>query len=152
MVSWSPLGLTLREGPPLVTGFAVAETASAAHDERYTLVVGKTREARDHYRELRVTLRETASPFRRLQITLRAYDDGVAFQYTLPAQGELTALEIVTENTQFRFPEDMKAWAFQINTFRSSYEGRYLPTRLSMIPDTGLVYPPLTMQRADATV
>jgi alpha-glucosidase len=149
LLDWSPLGLTFSEGLPLTSGFTVLDSAIREYDESYTLVIGKTKNARDHYRELRVRLLESQPPGRQLDLLFRAYDDGAAFRYVLPEQKELSSFGIVKENTEFHFPEDMKAWAFQINTFRSSYEGRYLPTKLSAIPDTGLVYLPLTMQRKD---
>jgi alpha-glucosidase len=149
LLDWSPLGLTFRNGLPLTSGFTMLDSTIREHDESYTLVIGKTKNARDHYRELRVRLQESRPPLRRMGLLFRAYDDGAAFRYVLPEQEALASFEIVKENTEFHFPEDMKAWAFQINTFHSSYEGRYLPTRLSAIPDTGLVYLPLTMQRKD---
>jgi len=149
LLGWSPLGLTFREGGALSSDFTMLDSRIGTHDETYALVIGKTKWARDHYRELQVHLRESVPPRRTLNIVFRAYDDGVAFRYLLPAQDSLTAFAIVSENTQFHFPDDLKAWAFQINTFRSSFEGRFLPTTLNAIPDTGLVYLPLTMQRND---
>ena len=149
MLAWSPVGLTFREGIALTSHFTVLDSEIREHDEAYTLVIGKTKTARDHYRELQVHLRESLPPRRQLDLLLRAYDDGAAFRFVLPEQEALRAFEIVKENTEFHFPVDMKAWAFQINTFRSSFEGRYLPTTLAAIPDTGLVYLPLTMQRKD---
>lgn len=149
VLDWSPLGLTLLHGLPIVKGFRITDSSRAEHDETYTLVIGKTKKARDNYRELMVTLRENAGPRRDLSLVFRAYDDGAAFRYSLPAQDSLNAFDIVRENTEFHFPGDLKAWAFQINTFRSSYEGQYLPTSLDAIPDTGLVYLPLTLERPD---
>ncbi len=149
LLAWSPVGLTFLGAPPLVTGFAVLESVVREHDESYRLVTGKTQNAHDHYRELVVRLRESRAQGRRMDILFRAYDDGAAFRYVLPEQDSLSGFKIVKENTEFHFSSDWKAWAFQINTFRSSFEGRYLPTQLSAIPDTGLVYLPLTMERKD---
>jgi alpha-glucosidase len=149
LLSWSPLGLTLLEGGPLISRFTLVDSAFSERDEAYELVVGKTKNARDHSRELRVELREAVKPHRRLMLDFRAYDDGVAFRYILPGQESLSQINIVRENTEFHFPHDLKCWAFQINTFRSSFEGQYLPTMLGDLPDTGLVCPPLTMQRPD---
>jgi len=149
LLAWSPLGLTFREGSALTSGFTLLDSGIREHDEKYTLVIGKTKEARDHYRELQVRLQESLLPRRHLNLLFRAYNDGAAFRYVLPEQEALTAFEIIKENTEFHFPVEMKAWAFQINLFRSSFEGRYLPTTLSAIPDTGLVYLPLTMQKKD---
>lgn len=149
VLAWSPVGLTFRGAPPLVSGFTVLESAVRERDESYRLVIGKTKIARDHYRELVVRLRESRAPGRLMDLLFRAYDDGAAFRFVLPEQESLSGFEIVQENTEFHFPVNLKAWPFQINTFRSSFEGRYLPTNLSAIPDTGLVYLPLTMQRRD---
>lgn len=147
LLAWSPVGLTFREGS--ASRFTMLDSLTREHDDTYTLVIGKTREARNHYRELQVDLQESLPPRRRLNLLFRAYDDGAAFRYILPEQDSLRAFEIVKENTEFHFPDEMTAWAFQINTFHSSFEGRYLSTALSAIPETGLVYLPLTMQRKD---
>jgi alpha-glucosidase len=149
MLDWSPLGLTLLHGRPFAAGFRITDSIRTEHDETYTLVIGKTKRARDAYRALTVSLRETMEPRRVLSLAFRAYDDGAAFRYALPEQDSLSTFDIVRENTEFHFPGDLKAWAFQINTFRSSYEGQYLPTSLDAIPDTGLVYLPLTLERPD---
>jgi alpha-glucosidase len=125
------------------------DSAIIERDTSYELVIGKTRQARDRYRELHVSMKESVAPHRRLELVFRAYDDGVAFRYILPDQEAISSFDIVRENTEFHFAGDMKVWAFQINTFRSSYEGQYVPTTLDAIPDTGLVYLPLTMQRPD---
>jgi alpha-glucosidase len=149
ILQWSPLGLTFLKGKPLTFHFTLVNSAIVERNETYELVVGKTRKARDHFRELQIQLKESVEPFRRLDIAFRAYDDGVAFRYVLPQQESLSEFDITKENTEFHFPADMKCWAFQINTFISSYEGNYLPTTVDALPDTGLTYLPLTMQRAD---
>ena len=149
VLSWSPLGLTLIKGGSLTSHFLLLGSETTEHDETYALVAGKTNHARDHYRELRVRLIESLPSRRRLDLTFRVFDDGAAFRYTVPVRGGINQFDIAKENTEFLFPENMKAWAFQINTFHSSFEGLYLPTTLRDIPDTGEVYPPLTMQRDD---
>ena len=149
LLEWSPLGLTFLGDGALTSRFTLLDSAISEHDESYVLVVGKTRNARDHFRELRVKLQESVRPHRRLDLAFRAYDDGAAFRYILPEQETKTEFAIVRENTQFHFPADLAAWAYNINTFHTSFEGEYLPTRLSAILDTGLVYPPLTLQRSD---
>jgi len=149
VLSWSPLGLTFLRQSPLTSRFTMLDSAIIERDTSYELVIGKTRQARDRYRELHVSMKESVAPHRRLELVFRAYDDGVAFRYILPDQEAISSFDIVRENTEFHFAGDMKVWAFQINTFRSSYEGQYVPTTLDAIPDTGLVYLPLTMQRPD---
>ena len=150
ILDWSPLGLTFRDVKPV--RFSVLGSRTRAHDETYTLVIGKTKTARDNFRELRVDLEEAAAggpPRRRLTLLFRAYDDGAAFRYFLPEQTALGAFEIVKEDTEFHFPADMKAWALRTDTFRHAYEGQYPQTTVGAIPEAGLVCLPLTMQRED---
>ena len=113
LLAWSPLGLTFRGEGALTSRFAMLDSEIGEHDETYDLAVGKTRNARDHFRELRVKLQESVAPHRRLELAFRAYDDGAAFRYILPAREPNATFEIVRENTQFHFPADLKAWAFQ---------------------------------------
>jgi alpha-glucosidase len=147
LLDWSPLGLTFREGR--MQRFAVLDSRTRAHDETYTLVIGKTKQARDHYRELQVDLEETAPPRRRLTLLFRAYDDGAACRYVLPEQASLGTFEIVKEDTEFQFPADMKAWTLRTESFQHAYEGQFVPTTVGAIPETGLVCLPLTLQRDD---
>ncbi len=125
MLSWSPVGLTFREGLALTSHFTMLDSEIREHDETYTLVIGETKEARDHYRELPVHLRESLPPRRYFNLLFPRVDDGAAFRFALPEQEALTAFEIVKENTEFHFPVNMKAWAFQINTF--TYRSKEIP-------------------------
>ncbi|HTO93095.1 MAG TPA: glycoside hydrolase family 97 N-terminal domain-containing protein, partial [Bacteroidota bacterium] len=149
ILDWSPLGLDLSSGERFASGFMVTGIDSSGLDETYTLVAGKTKRARDYHTELRVRLSQASPQERILELVFRAFDDGAAFRYAIPVQIGMHGLDIAEELTEFRFPGDMSAWAFQINTFHSSFEGLYNPTTLGAIPDTGEVYTPLTMQRTD---
>ncbi|MCF5937987.1 glycoside hydrolase family 97 N-terminal domain-containing protein, partial [Xanthomonas perforans] len=74
----APLGLDLGRGNKLGRDMTLEGSTTELHDSRFTLAVGKTRQARDHYRELRVQLADTQR--RKLNIELRAYDDGIALR------------------------------------------------------------------------
>jgi len=106
----SRLGLELA-GVPLNAGFKLAGTDVATHDETWKPVYGERSLIRDHYNQLVVKLEEAAAPHRRMLITFRAYDEGVAFCYTLPQQPGLDAIRLTRETTQFRFTGDFAAWA-----------------------------------------
>jgi len=149
ILAWSSLGLTFLKGSALTSHLTMLSSEIVERNETYELVIGKAKKAIDNFRELRVHLRESVKPYRRLDLAFRAYNDGVAFRYILPLQKTVAEFDLTRENSEFRFPSDMKAWVFQINTFVSSYEGLYLLTTIDALPDTGLTYLPLTMQRAD---
>jgi alpha-glucosidase len=75
-------------------------------------VCGERSTIRDHYRELRLELEETATRSR-LDLTVRAYDAGAALCYTVyPPVGrqETPAVHIRGEHTEFRLPADWSGW------------------------------------------
>jgi len=128
----SPLGLEL-EGPlDLDAGLQVIDTARTSRDHTWQPVYGQWRSIRDHYNELTVTLQHPAAPQLRMTITFRAYDEGIAFCYTLTAAPQSSAstnidITILREKTFFRFAADHFAWA----TY--SAQGRYSRLRLSQL-------------------
>ncbi|HKP14161.1 MAG TPA: glycoside hydrolase family 97 protein [Blastocatellia bacterium] len=145
----SPLGLELKQGGLLSKRLRVTGIQRGAHDETYPLVVGKARQARDHYNEMVVSLEESQAPRRKLDLIFRAYDDGAAFRYRLPAQAALTDFEIAAERSEFRFPTDLTCWALQLGSFTTSYEGEYDRITLSRINTSATVGLPLVVQSRD---
>ncbi|HEY0081378.1 MAG TPA: glycoside hydrolase family 97 N-terminal domain-containing protein, partial [Pyrinomonadaceae bacterium] len=148
LVAPSTLGLGLKQGGALSGGMKITAAHNRSHDSSYELVVGKTRRARDRYRELTVALEESAGSKRRLQLVFRAYDDGVAFRYFLPTQEALTEFEITGEMSEFRFPSDHACWAMQLRTFHSNYEKEFDKITLSRIKPGAKVGLPLVVQTA----
>ena len=65
----------------LAKGLRVVRTRRASRNKTYDITVGKALVARDQHQELVVSLEETSSPNRKLDILFRAFDDGMAFQY-----------------------------------------------------------------------
>lgn len=123
LVSDSALGLELAGAAPLGPGTEIVGVDRAARNGTWRRVVGKSAAVRDHYNGAVVHLREKAAPHRRLDIALRAYDDGVAFRYLWPRQPGLGRFQIAAERTEFRFPADYTAWALSpgYHTYESEY-------------------------------
>ena len=134
IVAPSPLGFTLADGPPLRDGFEVLGTTRRTVDTTWTPVWGTHDSVRNHYTERTIRLKETDAPERRLDLVLRAYDDGVAFRYRWPEQQGLDALRIASEETEFRFTTDHTTW--WIPDDYDNYEWVYRKTPLSAIRDS----------------
>lgn len=126
VVAESRLGLELEEGC-LGNGVAMTILSQGHHDTQWEPVYGERSTIRDRYNEVEVQLRETAAPHRLLGLTLRAYDEGVAFCYTIPKQASLKNITIAKEATEFRFAADHTAWAVY------SAQGKYEKVTLSQI-------------------
>ncbi|MBP7335100.1 glycoside hydrolase family 97 protein [Niveispirillum sp.] len=130
----SILGLDLAgQRQALAEGLTITGTATRSHDSLYRLVAGKVSTARDHFNEVTVSLMETAAPGRRLDVIIRAYDDGVALRYRVPAQAGMAELVIRQERTRFRFAGDYACWGLNLGHFRSSHEGEFDPVAASRI-------------------
>lgn len=106
----SRLGLDL-EPSPFHGGVSVVGQSRAEHDGTWKPLCGERDSVRDHYSELTIDLKENDAPHRLLRIAFRAYDEGLAFCYTLPEQPDLKEFTIAAERTQFRFPGDPTTWA-----------------------------------------
>jgi alpha-glucosidase len=134
----SPLGLELDKGGRLSWGLAATGTRRASADRTYTLVAGKTRTARDRYNELIVDLEEREGQKRKLQLVFRAYDDGFAFRYRIPAQKSVEAANILSEMTRFDMARDYPCWGLNLGKFRTSHEGEFDPVRAAMLREHNL--------------
>src|SRR4030095_11910877 len=143
VIAASSLALELKLGGLLGKSLQLISVRRDTHDESYTLVAGKTRQARDHYNELFVSLKEKDLAGRSLYLIFRAYDDGAAFRYRLPAQSGLQNVEITAERSEFRFPTDYSCWAAQFGSFTTSQELEFDHITSSRITPTAIVGLPL---------
>jgi alpha-glucosidase len=140
----SPMGFTFRRAQPMKTGFEVVDTATRTFDETWTPVWGQRSEIRNHYNELVIRLQEENEPHRRLNIIFRVFNDGLGFRYEFPAQDGLKDFEIMTEESDFRFPADHTVWWTPVDF--DSYEHLYTRSPLSKV---SAVNTPVTMKTAD---
>lgn len=146
VIAPSPLGLEMRGGS-LAQVRGLGETrASGAH--RYRLVAGKTNAVREAYNEATFSLQESGPAARRLDIIFRAYDDGAAFRYVLPAQPGVTSVEISGERTRFGFPVDYQCWGANLGRFGGAHEAEFDPVRASLIRPHNLFDAPLVCSGA----
>ncbi|HVO10839.1 MAG TPA: glycoside hydrolase family 97 protein [Vicinamibacteria bacterium] len=152
VVADSPLGLTLRQTGPLAGGLRVLEVTRASRDQRYPLVAGKTREGWDHGEEMTVALERGGERPVRLELVFRAYDDGAAFRYRLPQQAALEHVDVVSEDSRFRFLADHRAWALFLASFTTSNEREFVPVPLLAIKPESIVGPPLLVEAGDGLV
>jgi alpha-glucosidase len=141
----SPLGLRLSKDRALSHGLSISGVAEDSVDRHYTLIVGKVRHARDHYNQLRMDLEETrpAGDRYKFQLTLRAYDDGVAFRYRLRPRHRREALLIEDELTCFDLTDDHACWGLNLGRFDTGHEGEFRVMRAATIGEGDLLDVPL---------
>lgn len=122
VVLTSTLGLNGWE-----SGFTLSEVSRLQKDTVWKPVYGERSLVTDHYTEMTITLLQYKDEHRKLQLQVRAYNEGVAFRYVLP-EHPLGGrdISIKSELTEFAMPEGTKAW------FTSSAQGAY-----SLVPLKG---------------
>lgn len=97
------------EETDLMGDFQLVDTKKSTFDETWQPVWGETREIRNNYNELAVTLKQRETN-RIMILRFRVYDDGVGFRYEFPQQPDLNYFIIKEEHTQFAMAGDHTAW------------------------------------------
>lgn len=126
VIAESRLGLQLRD-VALAGNFNLLRQKTNSADTTWKPVLGERESIRDHYNELTVDL-QVQGPLwtaRRVNITFRAYNEGVAFRYSLPDENNAPVVDIVKEATQFAFTGNHPAWA--VNSAQADYTKSKIP-------------------------
>jgi len=105
------LGLELQDAPPLDRGLRIANVARASRDSTWQPVWGERSQIRDWHHELTIDLEDGQHPSRRIQLVFRAYNEGIAFCYTIPEQPALRDVVIAAEHSEFRFTASHRCYA-----------------------------------------
>ncbi len=129
----SSLRVRLAEGE-ISWGSARAVTSRSV-DQARKLVATKAAEARDRFNEATVVFAPQTGTPREFRWIFRAYDDGVAFRYVVPANAGLATLAVRREETEFGFARDFDCHGFSVGRFDSSHEGEFDPIKASLIRD-----------------
>jgi alpha-glucosidase len=131
VIAPSPLRVNLKEGD--LSSVDVRNVMPKVVDQKRRLVATKAAEARDYFAELTLNVSPRSGVLTHFQWIVRAYDDGVAFRYLVPAGAGLTTLSVRGEDTEFGFASDFDCTGFNVGRFNSSHEGEFDPVRASRI-------------------
>ena len=130
VVNPSKLGLELVNADNLMDGFEVTDAKTSEFDETWQPVWGETRDIRNHYNDMLVEMKQTATD-RLMNIRFRVYDDGMGFRYEFPQQKNLVYFVVKEEHSQFAMTGDHTAWWIAGDYDTQEYD--YTESRLSEI-------------------
>lgn len=141
LVAPSPMGFQLKGEKDMAGNFRVTNDAKPVDGvESWTPVVrNKHAKCSVPYRELTLQLKEKDGDYRRMDVTFRVMDDGVAFRYTLFGTPVLGNRQITRELTAYRVPETSHLWipnfAYERKgkSYKSSQEGEFVETPVTEI-------------------
>jgi len=127
LIAFSKLGLTFGTGLLGAYLTNVSQVFSSSNSV-WQPVYGERSTVTNNYNQLTVNLQEAVWPSRLLQLTFRAYNEGAAFCYTIPAQAGLAGASNLTEQTEFRFDGNYPAWT------TTAAQGIYSSNTLGGVP------------------
>lgn len=112
LIDRSPMGFeTVKNGTIPSTGWIVTAQNRKTVNTVWKPVWGKRQLVSDHYNELTIKLSSAANSSDKMNIVLRAYNDGVAFQYLIPQESKVEQA-VLSELTGFNFTGDFTAWYY----------------------------------------
>lgn len=82
----------------------IVSSEASTYDETWPMLFGKCAEVRNHYNQLSIVAQDSLGHI--INIEMRAFDDGLAFRYTIPQQGEQKTLTVTKDLTEFNFEKD----------------------------------------------
>lgn len=126
----SHLGLKLKKGGDLTSGFSIDGVDSCVVNDTWKPVWGEESEIANNYKELTVKLKQPATA-REMDLKFRVFNDGVGFRYEFPMQKKLSYFTVTDEVTEFAMPGNITAWWIPADNDTQEYE--YTRSRLSEI-------------------
>jgi alpha-glucosidase len=117
----------------------------------YQLAVGKNRNIDVQGRELIVPLFTTSTPVRRIDLQVRAYDDGIAFRYVFPKQKNWSSYTLLEEKTQVKLSGNPLAHTLYLPHYTTSHEGLYSSVNYQALDGRQLMDMPTLFQYPSGT-
>ena len=151
IIADAELSLTFLENGAFKNNLKLFKPVFRKVDENYELIVGKTKTVHDHYNETIIPLEENIEPFRKINLIIRAFNNGLAFRYDFPEQNNRTSFTVTDENTSFKFVGDPKLLALFLPNFTTSHEGEYSSLLLSDVKEDTLMDMPALFEFSNHT-
>lgn len=140
IVNPSRLGFELKDEANMDGNFSVVTQNTEAIKESWIPVVkSKHAEILNHYQELKLELKEKSGLLRRMDLLIRAYNDGIAFRYKLYRAEKPGNRKITRELTTFNIPSGPKAWIVEYGGYSTSNESEFFEHGISYLSDGGVV-------------
>ena len=147
IVDQSSMGFEFKDEEPMTGNFTVVDQKNTRVNETWSPVV-KSKHATviDNYNELHLYLREKLAPMRQMELIVRTFNDGAAFQYKLLRAARIGERRIVRELTSFNIPGDPKAWIVEYGRYSTSNEAEFFEHPLSYLNEKSIAGMPLLME------
>lgn len=138
VIDKSQLNLVFKEGN-FTNQVKITKTVFSEGEEVYELVVGKAKKVSDKYRQLFVEIQQMQSPYLKLNIVIRSFNEGVAFRYEMPEWAGSQQFTLLEEYSVFNVAGDPVMNALFFPNYTSSHEGLYQKLQVSQVAQDTLI-------------
>ena len=138
LVQNSPLSLVFDNGA-FGEGLKMNKPVFSTKEETYELIVGKSKTVHSLSKEVVIHLEETAAPFRKINLVVRAFNDGIAFRYEFPEQPNWKSYVMYDENTAFNVVDNPKFLGMYLPSYQTSHEATYSHVKYEEIKERNLM-------------
>ena len=118
-------------------------------DEKYSLVTGKTKNVDEHFKEVLIPIEEINALHRKINLVIRAFNDGLAFRYEFPDTEKDHSFILTDEISTFNFSSNTIVRTLFFPNYTSSHEGLYHTLSLDKIPADTLMDMPALFETPD---
>lgn len=88
----------------------VTNVLESSRDTIWKPLYGERSQIKDTYNQATVYLEKSDYSNYKINLEIRAYNEGIAFRYYFPENPTGVYYQIVSENSEFSFPDETKAW------------------------------------------
>ncbi|MCX6327592.1 MAG: glycoside hydrolase family 97 protein [Bacteroidia bacterium] len=145
----SPIGFTFKNSPPLGDDMKLVESIYSEINETWKPILKRETEVLNHCNQLQLQIAEIRFPNRKINLTFRAYNDGIAFRTEFLGIQKAHQFTIVNEKTSFYFPDDLTCWAANHKGYGSHQENEYFEHKLSELEMEWVIGLPMTVKVDD---
>lgn len=138
LVQNSPLSLVFDNGA-FGEGLKMNKPVFSTKEETYELIVGKSKTVHSLSKEVVIPLEETTAPFRKINLVVRAFNDGIAFRYEFPEQPNWKSYVMYDENTAFNVVDNPKFLGMYLPSYQTSHEATYSHVKYEEIKERNLM-------------
>jgi alpha-glucosidase len=104
----------------------------------------------DTYKQVTIPLEQTSTK-RKVDIVVRAFNEGVAFRYEFPPQDGWRSFDLTDENTTFNLNGNTVVHGLLLPNYTSSHEGYYTTTSMKDLREDMLMDMPALFELPDHT-
>jgi alpha-glucosidase len=150
IINQSQMGFEFKDEEPMTGNFIITDQKNENINEKWIPVVrSKHTEVINNFNELHIYLKEKPAPMRQMELIIRAYNDGAAFQYKLSRAAKIGDRQITRELTTFNIPGDPKAWIVEYGRYSTSNEAEFFEHPLSYLNEKSIAGMPLLIEYND---